>query len=63
MTPYQWQRVLTASGTAVALVVLEAQLGGLAAALGLTLAYPLALLALGFFLPEERRTLLRVSRR
>ena len=30
---------------------------------GSTLAYPLALLLLGFFLPEERRTLLRASRR
>jgi hypothetical protein len=47
----------------VALLLLGRELGGLAAALGLTLAYPLALLALGFFLPEERRTLLRVSRR
>jgi O-antigen/teichoic acid export membrane protein len=57
-TPYQWRRVLTAVAAAVALVLLGRQLGGLAAALGLTLAYPLALLALGFFLPEERRSLL-----
>ena len=42
----------------MALLLLGRELGGLAAALGLTLAYPLALLALGFFLPEERRTLL-----
>ena len=62
-TPYQWRRVATAAGAAVALLLLGRELGGLAAALGLTLAYPLALLALGFFLPEERRTLLRVSRR
>jgi len=62
-TPYQWRRVLTAVGAAVVLVLAGRQLGGLAAALGLTLVYPLALLALGFFLPEERRTLLRVSRR
>ncbi len=62
-TPYQWRRVLTAVGAAVALVLAGRQLGGLAAALGLTFAYPLALLALGFLLPEERRTLLRVSRR
>ena len=62
-TPYQWRRVLTAAGAAVALLLLGRELGGLAAALGLTLAYPLALLALGFFMPEERRTLLRVSRR
>ena len=62
-TPYQWRRVLTAVGAAVVLVLAGRQLGGLAAALGLTLAYPLALLALGFFLPEERRTLLRATRR
>src|SRR5215210_5493784 len=40
-TPYQWRRVLTA----------------VAAALALLLAYPLALLLLGFFLPEERSRL------
>jgi O-antigen/teichoic acid export membrane protein len=61
--PYQWRRVLTAAGGAVALLLLGRQLGGLAAAIGLTVAYPLALLALGFFLPEERRRLLaRVAR-
>lgn len=58
-TPYQWRRVLTAVAAAIGLLLLGKQLGGLAAALGLTLAYPLALLALGFFLPEERRRLLR----
>ena len=43
--------------------LLGRQLGGFAAALGLSLAYPLALLLLGFFLPEERRSLLaRVGR-
>ncbi|MGZ8782664.1 MAG: lipopolysaccharide biosynthesis protein [Gaiellaceae bacterium] len=62
-TPYQWRRVLTAAGAAVALLLLGKQLGGLTAALGLSVAYPLALLALGFFLPEERRRLrARVSR-
>ena len=61
--PYQWRRVLTAAGAAVGLVLLGKQLGGLAAAIGLTLAYPLALLLLGFSLPEERRRLLaRVAR-
>ena len=62
-TPYQWRRVASAAGAAVALLLLGRQLGGFAAALGLSLAYPLALLALGFFLPEERRSLLRASRR
>ncbi|MEO5576130.1 MAG: oligosaccharide flippase family protein [Gaiellaceae bacterium] len=56
-TPYQWRRVLTAVAAAIALLLAGKQLGGLAAALVLTLAYPLALLLLGFFLPEERRRL------
>jgi len=55
--PYQWRRVLTAVAAALALLLAGRALGGLAAAIGLTLAYPLALLALGFFLPEERRRL------
>jgi hypothetical protein len=61
--PYQWRRVLTAVAAALALLLLGRQLGGLVAALGLALAYPLALLLLGFFLPEERRRLrARVAR-
>ena len=61
--PYQWRRVLTAVAAALALLLLGRQLGGFAAALGFSLAYPLALLLLGFFLPEERRSLLaRVGR-
>ena len=62
-TPYQWRRVATAAGAAVALLLLGRELGGLAAALGLTLVYPFVLLLLGFYLPEERRTLMRASRR
>ncbi len=57
--PYQWRRVLTAVAAAVGLLLLGEAVGGLAAALALTLAYPLALLLLGFFLPEERARLLR----
>ncbi|HUH15267.1 MAG TPA: oligosaccharide flippase family protein [Gaiellaceae bacterium] len=60
--PYQWRRVLTAAGAAVALLLAGKALGGLAAALALTLAYPLALLLLGFYLPEERRTLIARGR-
>jgi O-antigen/teichoic acid export membrane protein len=56
-TPYQWRRVLTAVAAAVALLLAGMALGGLPAALGCTLAYPAALLVLGFFLPHERRTL------
>ena len=61
--PYQWRRVFTAVAAALALLLLGRQLGGFTAALGLSLVYPLALLLLGFFLPEERRSLLaRVGR-
>jgi O-antigen/teichoic acid export membrane protein len=55
--PYQWRRVATAVAAALALLLAGRALGGLAAAIVLTLAYPLALLGLGFFLPEERRRL------
>ncbi len=55
--PYQWRRVLTPPRPRGALL-LGRQLGGFAAALGLSLAYPLVLLPLGFYLPEERRRLL-----
>jgi O-antigen/teichoic acid export membrane protein len=56
-TPYQWRRVLTAVAAAVALLLAGKAVGGLAVALVLSLAYPLALLVLGFYLPEERRRL------
>jgi O-antigen/teichoic acid export membrane protein len=57
-TPYQWRRVFTAAGAAVALTVAGKVLDvPLAVALVLVVAYPLALLVLGFFLPEERRAL------
>jgi O-antigen/teichoic acid export membrane protein len=54
--PYQWRRVATASFAAVALAVAGKLLeGGLPLAVVLTLAYPLALLALGFTTRAERR--------
>jgi O-antigen/teichoic acid export membrane protein len=57
-TPYQWRRVATAAGAAVALTVAGKLLDvPLAAAIGLVAAYPLVLLLLGFFLPDERRSL------
>jgi O-antigen/teichoic acid export membrane protein len=56
---YQWRRVLTAAAAAVALLLAGRAVGGLAAALVLALAYPIALLLLGFFLPEERRAISR----
>ena len=54
-TPYQWRRVLTAAAAAVALTVAGKGLDvPLAIAVALVGAYPLVLLLLGFFLPEER---------
>ena len=56
--PYQWRRVLTAAATGVALAALGKLLGaGLPLCAGLILAYPLALLPVGFYLPAERRRL------
>jgi hypothetical protein len=56
--PYQWRRVVTALGTAVGLTVvgraLDVPLGG---AIALVAVYPLVLLPLGFYLPEELRRL------
>jgi O-antigen/teichoic acid export membrane protein len=53
--PYQWRRVGTAAAAAIVLVVAGKLLdAGLAVALVLSLAYPLALAALGFYLPAER---------
>jgi O-antigen/teichoic acid export membrane protein len=60
--PYQWRRVATALGAAVAItVVAKAFDVPLAVAVVLALAYPLVLLALGFFLPEERARLRRLA--
>jgi O-antigen/teichoic acid export membrane protein len=53
--PYQWRRVATALGAAVALTVLGKALDvPLAAAVALAAVYPLVLLPLGFYLPAER---------
>ena len=62
-TPYQWRRVLTAAATAVALLLLGLEAGGLVAALAFIALYPFALLALGFYLPDERRRLSALRRR
>jgi O-antigen/teichoic acid export membrane protein len=56
--PYQWRRVGTAAAAGVALVVAGKLLDvNLAVALLLAIAYPLALLPLGFYLPAERRAI------
>jgi hypothetical protein len=64
--PYQWRRVLTAALAGVGLAVAGKLVGGgFAVALVLALAYPLALLPLGFYLPAERRAIgarLRLAR-
>ena len=54
--PYQWRRVATAFGAAIVLTVLGRLLDPpLAAAIAIVAAYPLVLLPLGFYLPEELR--------
>jgi O-antigen/teichoic acid export membrane protein len=54
--PYQWRRVATAAGVAIALTVVGRVTDPpLAAAIVIVAAYPLVLLPLGFYLPEERR--------
>ncbi len=56
--PYQWRRIATAAGTAVGLTVLGKLLRvPLAVALLVTLAYPLVLVPLRFYLPAELRRL------
>jgi len=59
--PYQWRRVLTATGAAVILTVLAAVVHvPLAVAVVLVLVYPLVLIPLGFYLPAELRRLRRL---
>jgi O-antigen/teichoic acid export membrane protein len=64
--PYQWRRVVTAALAGVALAGAGKLIGGgLPVAVALSLAYPLALLPLGFYLPAERKAIgarLRLAR-
>jgi O-antigen/teichoic acid export membrane protein len=64
--PYQWRRVVTAMLAGIALTVAGKLIGGgLPVALVLALAYPVALLPLGFYLPAERKAIgarLRLAR-
>jgi len=54
--PYQWRRVATAFVVAIALTILGRVLDPpLAAAIAIVAVYPLVLLPLGFYLPEELR--------
>ena len=62
--PYQWRRVATAALAAVAIAAIGKGLDvGLGPAIALAFAYPLALAALGFTSPEERRRLGRLVAR
>jgi O-antigen/teichoic acid export membrane protein len=63
--PYQWRRVVTAVLAGIALTVVGKLIGGLPVAVLLSLAYPVALLPLGFYLPAERKAIgarLRLAR-
>jgi heme A synthase len=58
---YQWRRVVTLAVASVGLTVLGKALDvPLGVAVALTLAFPLVLLLLGFYLPVERRRLRRL---
>lgn len=59
--PYQWRRIVTCVGAAIALTVAaRAAHLPLAPSFLLVLAYPVALAVLGFYLPAERRRLLKL---
>jgi len=61
--PYQWRRIVTVAGAAVGLTVAaRAAHLPLAPSFLLVLVYPLALAALGFYLPAERKRLRRLLR-
>ena len=59
--PYQWRRVITATAVAVGMNVVGSALHvPLVVAILLVLAYPFALMPLGFYLPAELRRLRRL---
>jgi len=59
--PYQWRRIVTCIGAAVALTVAaRAAHLPLAPSFLIVLVYPLALALLGFYLPAERKRLLKL---
>jgi hypothetical protein len=60
--PYQWRRVITAVGVAVALNVAARAAGmSFVPSLLCVAVYPLALALLGFYLPAERARLRRLA--
>jgi len=59
--PYQWRRMLTLVAVAVALTVAgKVEHVALFVAVALIAIYPIVLLALGFYLPAERRRIRRI---
>jgi O-antigen/teichoic acid export membrane protein len=59
--PYQWRRIVTLSGVAVALTTIAYSLHSLPVAIVLTLAYPLVLLPLRFYQRAELTRLRRLA--
>jgi O-antigen/teichoic acid export membrane protein len=58
---YQWRRIITLAAVAGALTAIAWAIHSLPAAIALTLAYPLVLLPLGFYLPAELTRLRRLA--
>jgi O-antigen/teichoic acid export membrane protein len=59
--PYQWRRIVTLTAVAGGLTVLGTALDSLPVAIALALAYPFALLPLGFYQPAELARLRRLA--
>jgi O-antigen/teichoic acid export membrane protein len=59
--PYQWRRIITLAGVAVALTGGAYALHSLPVAIAATAVYPLILLPLGFYLPAELTRLRRLA--
>jgi O-antigen/teichoic acid export membrane protein len=58
--PYQWRRIITLAAAAGGLTILGRELHSLLVAVAVTVAYPLLLLPLGFYLPAELTRLRRL---
>jgi O-antigen/teichoic acid export membrane protein len=59
--PYQWRRIVTLAAVAVGLTILGREVDSLPVSIGLTVAFPLVLLPLGFYQPAELMRLRRVG--
>jgi O-antigen/teichoic acid export membrane protein len=58
--PYQWRRIVTLAAVAVGLTILGREVDSLPVSIGLTVAFPLVLLPLGFYQPAELMRLRRL---